>query len=82
VPREALDDRAVAEPIAGSDRVGGMERRRIVRAQRRRQAALRPKRRAFGAERPPRDQDDRSGRKLESRHKPCDPGADDDDASA
>ena len=79
---EALDDRAVAEPVAGGDRVGRMERRRVVRAQRRRQAALRPKRRALRAKRPLRDQDDRAGRKLERRHQPRDSGADDDDASA
>ena len=65
---EALDDRVVAEPVACGDRVGGMERRRVVRPQRRRQAALRPERRAFRAEWPPRDHDDRAGRKLERRH--------------
>ena len=79
---QALDDRAVAEPVAGGDRVGRMERRRVVRPQRRRQAALRPKRRALRAKRPLRDQDERAGRKLKRRHQPRDASADDDDAPA
>ncbi len=49
---EALDDRDVAEAVASGDRVSRMERRRVVRPQRRSQAALRPKRRAFRAKRP------------------------------
>ena len=81
-PGEAIDDGAVAEPVAGGDRVGGMERRRVVRPQRRREPALRPERRALRAKRPLREQDDRAGRELERRHQPRDAGADDDDAPA
>ena len=79
---EFVDDRGVAEAVAGGERVGGVQSRAVARAHRGGQTALRPEGRALGAERTLGQHDDRPGRKLERRHQAGDPCADDDDAPA
>ena len=79
---EAIDDRRVAEPVARSHRVEGVQRRTVIRPERRRHSALRPERRALGAERDLREDDDRPRRQLKRRHQSGDARADDDGVSA
>ena len=50
--RKPIDDRSVAQAVAGGERVGGVQGRAVVRADRGGEAALRPEGRALRAERP------------------------------
>ena len=76
-----FDDPRRAEPVARGERVGRVQRRAVVGAERCGEAALRPQSRAFGAQRRLGDEDDRARREAKRRHQAGDPGADDRDAA-
>ena len=72
---------AHAKPVAGGERVGRVQFRAVVGAERGGEAALRPECRAFGAERRLGDDDDRARREAQRGHQAGEPGADDRDAA-
>src|SRR5271169_4692234 len=75
--REAPDHIGIAETVAGSERVRGVQVRSVVDADRSGEAALRPKCRTLGANVALRDEQYRPRRQMQRGHQPGDPGADD-----
>ena len=77
-----LDDRGVAEPVAGGDRVGGVQRRRVVGARAPPPCRPAPSGSSLPRRAAPCEQDDRAWRERQRGHQPGDARADDDDAPA